>query len=131
MKKEVYMCRKCAEELIQQGKAKLGSSVKEKQTCSRCERRRFVYNVKIDESDFAESAEKVYVIKFYLPSGIVQYVADGTYSSIFGKKEHSTTVSIEDAHKYATSASAKASMTKLLKSYDNLSSDYEIVEVDR
>lgn len=42
-KKEVLVCRPCAEKLKAEGKLKMGSSVKEKETCEICNRRRFVY----------------------------------------------------------------------------------------
>ena len=44
-KQNDFMCRPCAEKLKSQGLVKIGSSVTNKQTCSNCGRRRFVYNV--------------------------------------------------------------------------------------
>ena len=41
-----YACRPCAEELKAEGRLEIGLSVKEKQTCKICGRRRFVYNCK-------------------------------------------------------------------------------------
>lgn len=42
-KRERLICRPCAEQLRAEGKLKIGSSVKEKETCEICNRRRFVY----------------------------------------------------------------------------------------
>ena len=42
-KKEHLICRPCAEKLKAEEKLKIGSSVKEKETCEICNRRRFVY----------------------------------------------------------------------------------------
>ena len=42
-KKEVLDCRSCAEKLKSEGKLKIGESVKGKETCEICNRRRFVY----------------------------------------------------------------------------------------
>lgn len=44
-KQSVFMCRPCAEQLKEQGVVKIGTSVSDKQTCSNCGRRRFVYRV--------------------------------------------------------------------------------------
>ena len=42
------MCRPCFEELKAKGKkVTLGSSRREKDTCSACKRRRYVYNVEV------------------------------------------------------------------------------------
>ena len=41
--KEIYMCRPCAERLKAEGKVIIGTSIRDKQTCSVCNRRRFVY----------------------------------------------------------------------------------------
>lgn len=41
-----YACRPCAEELKAEGRLEIGLSVKEKQTCKICGRRRFVYRCK-------------------------------------------------------------------------------------
>ena len=40
---EIYACRPCAEELKAKGELEIGLSVKGKQTCELCGRRRFVY----------------------------------------------------------------------------------------
>lgn len=42
-KKEHHICRPCAEKLKAEGKLKIGESVKGKETCEICNRRRFVY----------------------------------------------------------------------------------------
>lgn len=42
--KEIKLCRPCAEELKAEGKVTIGSSMRDKQTCECCGKRRFVYN---------------------------------------------------------------------------------------
>lgn len=41
--KEMLLCRPCAEQLKAEGKVKIATSVKEKQTCECCQKRRFAY----------------------------------------------------------------------------------------
>ena len=48
MKKEI--CRPCAEALRAEGKAKIGSSKKDKSTCQICNRRRYVYECEVKEN---------------------------------------------------------------------------------
>ncbi len=46
MDNSFYACRPCAEDLKAEGRLEIGLSVKGKQTCKICGRRRFVYNCK-------------------------------------------------------------------------------------
>lgn len=41
--KEILLCRPCAEELKEENKVNIGSSLRDKTTCEYCGRRRFVY----------------------------------------------------------------------------------------
>ena len=41
--KEILLCRPCAEQLKSEGKVKIVTSVKDKQTCECCQKRRFAY----------------------------------------------------------------------------------------
>lgn len=41
--KEMLLCRPCAEQLKSEGKVKIVTSVKDKQTCECCGKRRFAY----------------------------------------------------------------------------------------
>ncbi len=41
--KEILLCRPCAEQLKAEGKVKIVNSVKDKQTCECCQKRRFTY----------------------------------------------------------------------------------------
>lgn len=44
---EKLLCRPCAEQLVSAGKAKILYSIKEKDTCYSCERRRYLYIVDV------------------------------------------------------------------------------------
>ncbi len=39
----MLLCRPCAEQLKAEGKVKIVTSIKDKQTCKCCQKRRFVY----------------------------------------------------------------------------------------
>lgn len=41
--KEILLCRPCAEELKAEGKIEIGNSMRDKNTCEYCNKRRFVY----------------------------------------------------------------------------------------
>lgn len=46
-KRSKRICRPCAEKLKEEGKVKIGSSIRDKSTCEACKRRRFVYECEV------------------------------------------------------------------------------------
>lgn len=42
--KEIILCRPCAEELKAENKVEIGASMRDKNTCEYCGKRRFVYH---------------------------------------------------------------------------------------
>lgn len=49
MENKKFICRPCAESLKAEGKVNIGLSVKDKQTCEVCNRRRYVYSCEMTE----------------------------------------------------------------------------------
>lgn len=122
-----FICRPCAEEI--KDKINLGISRRNKETCEICNRRRYVYECTYKDS--ASKVKKKYVILFYYPmESRREFIADGSY--IFqGEAYHSVTGTMNEAKRYSSRKRAEKSAHKLSQGkYINLSSAYEIVEVD-
>lgn len=60
---QLFMCRPCAEQLKLQGLVRIGTSISNKQTCSNCGRRRFVYRVEKIASVFTDEQPVIIPIK--------------------------------------------------------------------
>lgn len=113
MSNRVYVCRPCAEDLKAKGRLIIGSSVKDKQTCSVCDRRRFVYNCELFGSDG-------YVILCKTSDGAEFYIADG-YCLVQGAKHKNTTQNLSEAKIYKISAAANSAIARMSNTYVNLS----------
>lgn len=131
--KEIYMCRKCAEKLIAEGKAKLGASVKEKQTCSQCERRRFVYIVQVADDEPKDEYE------VSEPHGyIIRAVKDNSYVYVTGRtvddgqsKMRVLSSDADKAYVYKSIASATSAMERLMTSNQIRADEAEIISLQK
>lgn len=122
-----FICRPCAEEI--KDKINLGISRRNKETCEICNRRRYVYECTYKDS--ASKVKKKYVILFYYPmESHREFIANGSYI-LQGEAYHSVTETLNEAKRYSSKKRAEKAAHKLSQSkYINLSSEYEIVEVD-
>lgn len=50
MKRNIELCRPCAEKLKAEGKVKILMSKRDKSTCEECNHRRFVYECEVEET---------------------------------------------------------------------------------
>ncbi len=114
--KEVYMCRPCAEKLKTEGKdIIIGASVREKQTCSVCNRRRFVYLCTHKRLPSAKSD------KF-----IIRYIEQYAYH---GELREDTKFILDNKgnfKEYTSQKRAEAAAKKIFKNAPSVS-NYEII----
>lgn len=122
-----FICRPCAEK--NKDNIILGMSKRNKETCEICNRRRYVYECTYRDS--AHKAKKKYVILFHSPTeNHKRFIVNGSYIAQ-GEVYHSVSETIDKAKRYTSRKRAEKAAQKLSQGkYVNLSSNFEIIEVD-
>lgn len=122
-----FICRPCAEK--NKDNIILGMSRRSKETCEVCNRRRYIYECTYRNS--ASKVKKEYVILFHNPTkNHREFIVNGSYV-VQGETYHSVTTTMDKAKRYTSRKRAEKAAQKLSQGkYINLSSNFEIIEVN-